>query len=135
MTERYLWSYRPLASQIFFLRFVPVASCAHVQWPRVPSGGGGGVFALCHNAAFSWGGGGAVVLVCYSRLQLAAPIGRSPFAALPLAPFPPKAVVPIGLSPPVSFLFLLGLSFPPYFPFLSLGRLCQIRWGTGAVML
>ena len=35
-----------------------------------------------------------------SRLQRAAPIGRSPFAALPLDPFPPSAVVPIGLSPP-----------------------------------
>ena len=39
-------------------------------------------------------------MVCCSRLQLAAPIGRSPFAALALDPFPPLAVVPIGLSPP-----------------------------------
>ena len=28
-------------------------------------------------------------MVCCSRLQLAAPTGRSPFAALPLDPFPP----------------------------------------------
>ena len=27
---------------IFFLRFVLIASCAHVQKPIVPSGGGGG---------------------------------------------------------------------------------------------
>ena len=39
-------------------------------------------------------------IVYCSHLQLAAPIGRSPFAALPLDPFPPQAVVPIDLSPP-----------------------------------
>ena len=40
-----------------------------------------------------------VASVCCSRLQRAAPTGRSPFAAVPLDPFPPQAVVPIGLSP------------------------------------
>ena len=37
--------------------------------------------------------------VCFG-LERAAPIGPSPFAALPLDPLPPSAVVPIGLSPP-----------------------------------
>ena len=46
------------------------------------------------------GGGWHVAFVYCSRLQRAAPIGRSPFAALPLDPFPLHAVVPIGLSPP-----------------------------------
>ena len=35
------------------------------------------------------GGGLHVALVSCSRLQPAAPIGRSPFTALPLDPFPP----------------------------------------------
>ena len=29
---------------IFFLRIMLIASCAHVQSPRLPSGGGGGLF-------------------------------------------------------------------------------------------
>ena len=43
--------------------------------------------------------GGDDTLVCFG-LQLAAPIDGSPLTALPLDPFPPQAVVPIGLSPP-----------------------------------
>ena len=35
------------------------------------------------------GGGWHVAMVCCYRLQLAAPIGQSPFTALPLDPFPP----------------------------------------------
>ena len=54
-------------------------------------------------------GGPACRLVDCSRLQPAAPIGRSPFAALPSDPFSPSTVVPIGLSP-VPFLFLAALS-------------------------
>ena len=55
-----------------------------------------------------------------SHLQPAAPIGRSLFAALPLDPLPPQAVVPSASHRPVSVLSLLGLSFHLYFPFLSL---------------
>ena len=43
--------------------------------------------------------------------------------------------MPIGLSPPVSCLSLLGLSVPLYFPFLSLGGLCQRSPWTFAVSL
>ena len=57
-------------------------------------------------------GGG--VLVCR---QLAAPIGRSPFAALPLDPFPLEAVVPIGLSPPCVLPLPPCPIFPSLFPF------------------
>ena len=46
-------------------------------------------FVLSHNGHFGLGGGGgwhdATVYCC----RLHAPIGRSPFAALPLDPFPP----------------------------------------------
>ena len=45
-------------------------------------------------------GGWYDTLVCFG-LQLVAPSGRSPLTALPLNPFPPQAVVPIGLSPPL----------------------------------
>ena len=57
-----------------------------------------------------------VIMVYSSHLQRAAPTGRSPFAAHPLDPFPPQAVVPIGLSP---------LYPSSSFPLLSFGRLCQ----------
>ena len=49
-------------------------------------------------------------MVSCSRLQLAAPTGRSPFAALPLDPFPSQA----GLSPPCV------LPLPPWPLFSSL---------------
>ena len=67
-------------------------------------------------------------LVRCSRLQRAAPIGRLPFASLPLDPFSPSAVVPIGLSPPLTLLFLLGLTFPLYFPFPFLGLSLHRPW-------
>ena len=47
-----------------------------------------------------WGGFGKLPWVYCPRLRLAAPIGRSPFAALPLDPLPPHPVMLIGLSPP-----------------------------------
>ena len=46
------------------------------------------------------GRGGHDAMVYCSHLQLAVTTGRSPVATLPLDPFPPEAVVPIGLSPP-----------------------------------
>ena len=42
MTESYRWSCRPLTSQIPFCAFCCLPSCARVEWPRVPSGVGGG---------------------------------------------------------------------------------------------
>ena len=56
-------------------------------------------------------GGWHVAMVCCSHLQLAAPIGQSPFAALPLDPL---LVVPISLSPPCV------LPLPPCLILLSL---------------
>ena len=76
-------------------------------------------------------------LVCCSRLQLPAPTGRSPFAALPLDPFPSSAVVPIGLSPLLLFPFPCSVvpTEPPDLPcFTSLRRVhaeegkCVRRW-------
>ena len=64
-----------------------------------------------------WRVGWHVALVYCSQLQLAGPIGRSPFAALPLDPFPPQAVVPIGLSLPC----VLPLPPCPIFPSLGGG--------------
>ena len=58
------------------------------------------VVALLRCVCFFGGGVWHVGLVYCSRLQLAAPIGRSPFTALPLDPFPPSVVVLIGLSTP-----------------------------------
>ena len=58
------------------------------------------------------GGGWHDATVCFV-LQPAAPIGRSPPAALPLDPFPPSAAVPIGLSFVLAYLSLsTSLSFP-----------------------
>ena len=73
------------------------------------------------------GGGGVgisprcIVLVCSWRRLLAD--RHSP-------PFPwtlsfCRRRCPSASHRPVPFLFLLGLSFPLYFPFLSLGRLCR----------
>ena len=42
---------------------------------------------------------------------------------------------PLASHRPVSFLILLGLSFPLHFPFLSLGRLCQRSPRTVSVSL
>ena len=66
-------------------------------------------------------------MVYCSHLQLAAPTGR-------LSPFPPRRWCPSASHHLVSFLFLLALSFPLYFPFhsfpfLSLGRGCLPREG------
>ena len=46
-----------------------------------------------------------------------APFDRSPLTALPLAPFPLKAVVPIGLSPPCVLPLLPWPVFPSLLPF------------------
>ena len=67
------------------------------------------------------GGVGMSPLVYGSRLQRAAPIGRSPFAALSLR----RRWCPSAPHYPASSLSLRGLSFLLYFPFLSLGRSCQ----------
>ena len=59
-------------------------------------------------------------------LQLAAPVGLSPLnAALPLNPSFYRRRRPSTSHRLVPSLPLLGLSLPPYSPFLSLGRLCQ----------
>ena len=61
-------------------------------------------------------------------VQLAAPIGRSPFAALfPWTLSLRRRWRRSASHRPVTFLFLFALPFPLYFPFLSLGRLCQWR--------
>ena len=39
VTERYLWSFRPLTSHFLPALFVVFASCAHVQQHRLPPGG------------------------------------------------------------------------------------------------
>ena len=64
---------------------------------------------------------GCVVLICSWRRLLA---DRQSL------PFPETLSLrrwwcPSASHHPVPFLFLLGLSFPLYFPFVSLGRLCQ----------
>ena len=56
-----------------------------------------------------------------------APTGRSPFAALPLDPFPPSAVVPIGFSPP----FDLPLPPCPNLPSPLPLRYRGAGWGGG----
>ena len=63
-----------------------------------------------------WGGRGVGMspLVYFARLQ---PAGLSPFAALPLDPFPPSAVVPISLSPPRALPPCPILPSPLPFPF------------------
>ena len=71
------------------------------------------------------GGFGMSPWICCTRLQLAAPIGRSPFTALPRTLSLRRRWCPSASLHPVSFLFLLALSFPLHFPFLSLGRLSQ----------
>ena len=63
------------------------------------------------------GGGGGMSPWC---IVLAALIGRSPFAALPTLSLH-RRWCPSASHQPVSFLFLLALSFPLYFPFLSFG--------------
>ena len=80
---------------------------------------GGFVFFATNGHFGRGGGGGHVAWVHCSRLQLAAPIGRS---SLPLEPFPPSAVVLISLSlpcvlplPPCAIFpspHMCGLSFP-----------------------
>ena len=77
------------------------------------AGGGGG-----------WHKGGEGVGRPPGRIaELAAPIGLLPLTlVLSWDPFPPQMAVPIG---PVPSLSLPGLSSPPYFPLVSLGRLCQ----------
>ena len=72
------------------------------------------------NKAFGDGGFWHDAMVCWSRLQLAAPTGRSPFAALPLDPIPHRRWFPLASHHPVTFLFLPVLTFPLYIPFLSL---------------
>ena len=70
------------------------------------------------------GGLGGVWHVAFGVMPLPAPIGRSPFAALPLDPFPPPAAVPMGLSPPCAphlppwpiLPSLLPFPFPRPFP-------------------
>ena len=99
-------------SIVLLLSFgVGVFDNIHVRW-RI-------FFLVCRfcDAHCVWGEVLACRLVYCCRLQLAAPIGQSPFAAIPLGPS--------ASHRPVSFLCLLALSFPFYFPFLSLGRLCQ----------
>ena len=94
-------------------------------WGRVRAGvlGGRGVPPF---KQFPGGGGVAcrlwcIVLVCSRRRGLA---NRHSL------PFPwtlslHRRWCPSASHRPVPFLFLLVLSFPLYFPFLSLGRLCQ----------
>ena len=76
-------------------------------------------------------GGWHVAVVCCSCLPLAAPIGRSPFAARPSDPFPPSAAVPLSPSPPCALPLppwpilpsLLPFPFPwPFPPSCSPGR-------------
>ena len=62
-----------------------------------------------------------IAMVYCSHLQLAAPTGRSPFAPFPWTLSINWGWCPLALHHLVSFLFLLALSFPLYFPFLSLG--------------
>ena len=84
------------------------------------------------------GGGGMSPSMRCARLQRAAPIGRSPFAALPSAPLPPSAVVPIGLSsrpPPPPCPSSSSLAYPSLSTSLSfpLGLSLHRRGGGGLV--
>ena len=56
-------------------------------------------------------------MVCCSRLKLAVPIGRSPFAAVPLDPFRRKAVMPIDLYPPFDLPLPPCPNLPSVLPF------------------
>ena len=71
----------------------------------------------CSQTPSVGGGGWHVAMVYCSRLQVVVPIGRSPFAALPLNPLPPSAVVPLtALCPASSSLAYLSPSLSLSFP-------------------
>ena len=67
-------------------------------------------------------------MVCCSRLQLAAPTGQLPFAAFPWTLSLRRRWCPSASHHPVTFLFLLALAFPLYFPSLSLGLSLHRPW-------
>ena len=91
---------------------VVATSPGELRGDRLPWMGGGGRVGMS-----PW----CIVLVC-SRQRLLADHHSLPFPwTLSLY----RRWYPSATHRPVSFLPPLGLSFPLYFPFLSLGRLCQ----------